>query len=52
MNRAKRNAIREAIETIDNQAAELARLRGELATAKRQNAALKGTITKLRRKDV
>ncbi len=52
MNRAERNTIREATETIDKQAEELARIRGELAHERRRNAALKGQITKLKGKGV
>lgn len=48
MNRADRNAIREATTTIDTLTAQLATLTEERDKLKRSNAALRGTVTKLK----
>lgn len=52
MNRADRNAIRQATETIDELTERLATLTAERDALKRSNAALKGRITRLTREDV
>lgn len=48
MNRSERNTIRQATETIDTLTAKLAELSAERDRIKRQNAALRGVVTRER----
>lgn len=49
MNRADRNAIRDAAETMIVLAEDIVRLREENAKLKRQNASLRGRLTRTQR---